>query len=108
GMAPTDAENNVVNIISRNSISVYPNPFNPETNIALSITAQDLEHPVSVGIYNIKGQLVKTLVDNEVVNNSTFIWNGTDNNELNTSSGMYFVKMKTVSNFTAKKMILLK
>ena len=108
GMTPTDAENNVVNIITRNSISVYPNPFNPETNIALSITAQDLEHPVSLGIYNIKGQLVKTLVDNEVVNNSTFIWDGTDNNLVNTSSGMYFVKMKTVSNFTAKKMILLK
>ena len=108
GMAPTDAENNVVNIITKNSISVYPNPFNPQTNIALSITAQDLEHPVSVGIYNIKGQLVKTLVDNEVVNNSTFIWDGTDNNGLNTSSGMYFVKMKTVSNITAKKMILLK
>jgi PKD repeat protein len=108
GMAPTDAENNVVNIIITNSISVYPNPFNPQTNIALSITAQDLEHPISVGIYNIKGQLVKTLVDNEVVNNSTFIWDGTDNNELNTSSGMYFVKMKTVSNVTAKKMILLK
>ena len=108
GMTPTDAENNVVNIITRNSISVYPNPFNPETNIALSITAQDLEHPVSVGIYNIKGQLVKTLVDNEVVNNSTFIWDGTDNNLVNTSSGMYFVKMKTVSNITAKKMILLK
>ena len=108
GMTPTDAENNVVNIITKNSISIYPNPFNPETNIALSITAQDLEHPVSVGIYNIKGQLVKTLVDNEVVNNSTFIWDGTDNSGLNTSSGMYFVKMKTVSNITAKKMILLK
>ncbi len=108
GLAPTDAENNIVNIITKNSISVYPNPFNPQTNIALSITAKDLQHPVSVGIYNIKGQLVKTLVDNEVVNNSTFIWDGTDNNELNTSSGMYFVKMKTVSNITAKKMILLK
>jgi PKD repeat protein len=108
GMTPTDAENNVVNIITKNSIIVYPNPFNPQTNIALSITAKDLEHPVSVGIYNIKGQLVKALVDNEVVNNSTFIWDGRDNNGLNTSSGMYFVKMKTVSNITAKKMILLK
>jgi flagellar hook assembly protein FlgD len=107
-MTPTDAENNVVNIITKNSIIVYPNPFNPQTNIALSITAKDLEHPVSVGIYNIKGQLVKTLVNNEVVNNSTFIWDGRDNNGLNTSSGMYFVKMKTVSNITAKKMILLK
>ena len=67
-----------------------------------------MEHPVSVGIYNIKGQLVKTLVDNEVVNNTTFIWDGTDNNLVNTSSGMYFVKMKTISNITAKKMILLK
>ena len=108
GMTPTDAENNVVNIITKNSISIYPNPFNPQTNIALSITGKDLEHPVSVGIYNIKGQLVKTLVDNEIVNNSTFIWDGTDNNGLSTSSGMYFVKMKTVSNVTAKKMILLK
>jgi PKD repeat protein len=108
GMAPTDAENNVVNIITRNSISVYPNPFNPQTNIALSVTAQDLEHPVSVGIYNIKGQLVKTMVDNKVVNNSTFIWEGTNNSGKKVSSGLYFVKMKTATDITAKKMILLK
>ncbi|MCK4653309.1 MAG: right-handed parallel beta-helix repeat-containing protein [Candidatus Cloacimonetes bacterium] len=107
-LEPTSTNNNIVNIITKSSISIYPNPFNPQTNIALSITSKDMLHPISVGIYNIKGQLVKTLVDDEIVTNTNLIWDGTDNAGTVTSSGMYFVKMKTTTTSTAKKMILLK
>ncbi len=105
---PTDSEENTVNIAAVNSISVYPNPFNPTANISLSINENDIQQPVSVEIFNVKGQLVKTIVNNEVVQTTNFVWNGKDNNGDSTSSGMYFVKMKTVTSEVSKKMLLLK
>ena len=95
-------------MIAVNSISVYPNPFNPTANIALSINENDILQPVSVKIFNIKGQLVKTIVNNEIIQTTNFVLNGKDNNNNSTSSGMYFVKMKTVSSEVSKKMILIK
>ena len=103
-----DSDDNTVNVVAVNSISVYPNPFNPTTNIALSINENDIQQPVSVEIYNVKGQLVKTIVNNEVVQTTNFVWNGKDNNNNSTSSGMYFVKMKTASSEVSKKMLLIK
>ncbi|MDP8204834.1 MAG: T9SS type A sorting domain-containing protein, partial [Candidatus Tenebribacter mawsonii] len=108
GLEPTDSENNTINIAAVNSISVYPNPFNPTANIALSINENDILHPVSVEIFNIKGQLVKTIISNEVVQTTNFVWNGKDNNENSTASGMYFVKLKTATSEVSKKMLLLK
>ncbi|MCD6177512.1 MAG: right-handed parallel beta-helix repeat-containing protein [Candidatus Cloacimonetes bacterium] len=104
----TDSEENTINIIAINSISVYPNPFNPTANIALSINENDIQHPISVEIFNIKGQLVKTIVNNEVVQATNFIWDGKDNNSNSTASGMYFIKMKTATSEVSKKMILMK
>ncbi|MCK5052003.1 MAG: T9SS type A sorting domain-containing protein [Candidatus Cloacimonetes bacterium] len=108
GMELTDSDDNTVDVIAVNSISVYPNPFNPTANIALSINENDILQPVSVKIFNIKGQLVKTIVNNEIVQNTDFVWNGKDNKGNSTSSGMYFVKMKTVSSEVSKKMLLIK
>ncbi len=105
---PTDSEENTVNITAINSISVYPNPFNPSTNIALSINENDIQQPVSVEIFNIKGQLVKTIVNNEIVQITNFVWNGKDNNGNSTSSGMYFVKLQTITSEVSKKMLLIK
>ncbi|MDA3814318.1 MAG: T9SS type A sorting domain-containing protein [Candidatus Cloacimonetes bacterium] len=86
--------------------SNYPNPFNPVTNISYSVKEAG---DVTLEVYNIKGQLVTTLV-NEVkeTGNYTTIWNGTDNSNKSVSSGVYFYKMKS-GNYTAtKKMILMK
>ena len=94
--------------IANNAINAYPNPFNPQTTIALSITEADKTLPISVNIYNLKGQLVKTIVNNEVVTNTTFVWNGTDNNGGKTSTGMYFIKMDTASSSVSNKVLLLK
>ena len=96
-------------VVSHSNINVYPNPFNPETTIDLSITAADLELPVTVEIFNVKGQLVKTVLDNQTIqNNAKFIWNGTDNNGTSTTSGLYFVKLKTASSTSVVKMMLMK
>ncbi len=116
GLILLDAENEVIEVISQSSINVYPNPFNPsgagrspQTTIALNMTEIDNLHPVTVEIYNIKGQLVRTVVDNQTIqNNAKFIWNGTDNNGMATTSGLYFVKLKTASSTSVVKMMLMK
>ncbi len=84
----------------------YPNPFNPETTISFSVKETS---PVAIEIYNVKGQLVKTLV-NEVKasGNHTVVWNGKDNNGRNVTSGVYFYKMNTGKFSSTKKMILMK
>ncbi|MDP8201843.1 MAG: C25 family cysteine peptidase, partial [Candidatus Tenebribacter burtonii] len=84
----------------------YPNPFNPTTTISFSTKEADF---VSIDIYNMKGQLVKTLV-NEQLDAAYYniAWNGKDNSNKTISSGVYFYKMRS-SNYTAtKKMILMK
>jgi len=88
----------------------YPNPFNPVTNIAYSIKDPG---KITLEVYNIKGQLVKTLV-NEIQETGTHsvTWSGTDNSNKSVSSGVYFYKMVSDSNIgrytSTKKMILMK
>ncbi len=84
----------------------YPNPFNPVTNIAYSIKEAG---NVTLEVYNIKGQLVTTLInDVKETGHYTTTWNGKDNSNKSVSSGVYFYKMKS-GNYTAtKKMILMK
>ena len=85
----------------------YPNPFSGSTAISFSLKETG---NVSIDIYNMKGQLVKTLVDNELAaNNHSITWNGRDNNNNEVSSGMYFYKMSVGNEYSSiKKMVILK
>ncbi len=85
----------------------FPNPFNPTTTISFDI-AQTSSF-VSLDIYNIKGQKVKTLLaDNLEVGKHSITWNGKDDNNKSVSSGIYFYKMRTAQYTSTKKMILMK
>ena len=79
----------------------YPNPFNPETKIQFEVKNTD---NVNISIFNIKGQLVQTLV-NDVYTPGRYnlIWNAK-----NVSSGVYFYKMETNDFTDIKKMLLIK
>ena len=85
----------------------FPNPFNPSTIISFSV-AQTLSF-VTLEVYNIKGQKVKTLV-NEVLSagEHSLLWNGRDTNGKRVSSGVYFYKLETGEYQKVKKMILIK
>lgn len=84
----------------------YPNPFNPETKIEFFI--REAGH-VSLYIYNVKGQAVRTLVDAEMSGGSHFIhWDGKDDAGNIMASGIYFYRMQASDYHDAKKMILLK
>jgi flagellar hook capping protein FlgD len=84
----------------------YPNPFNPETNIAFSVHETG---NVTLEVYNTRGQLVKTLVNNVTEAGDHYVtWNGTNDAGKTVASGVYFYKMKTANFDSTKKMILMK
>jgi hypothetical protein len=84
----------------------YPNPFNPSTTIKYSVKGDAL---VSLKIYNVAGQLVRTLVDNDMKAGAyTETWNGLSNSGDPVSSGVYFYKLVTKDFSMTKKMVLLK
>jgi len=84
----------------------YPNPFNPETQIHFSL-AKDTN--VRLEIYNIKGELVKNLINQQLPSGQHHtVWNGTNSTNQAVSSGVYFYKMDTPEYSSVKKMILLK
>jgi hypothetical protein len=83
-----------------------PNPFNPETTIHYSM--KDAGR-VKIEIFNIKGEKIRTLV-NEYKNigfHST-IWNGKDNSGKTVASGMYFYNMISDKYHKIRKMLLIK
>ncbi len=84
----------------------YPNPFNPETMIKFSISD---DSKTTLSVYNIKGQLVRTLIDEKLERgNHDVIWFGKDNNDKSVSSGVYFYKLKVNKIEAVKKCLLLK
>lgn len=84
----------------------YPNPFNPTTRIAYEIPETEL---VSLAIYNLLGQKVRTLV-NEVVTagEHTAIWDARADNGMPVASGTYFCKLSTSSGSITKTMVFIK
>jgi hypothetical protein len=101
-----NAEQEIIPIVT-NLQGNYPNPFNPATTISFSV-AQTSSF-VNLEVFNIKGQKVKTLIDEILpADQHSVIWNGKDENGKPVSSGVYFYKMKAGSYLSSKKMILLK
>lgn len=84
----------------------FPNPFNPSTEIAYSLKETG---KVKIEIYNLKGQLVKTLVNDTMPQGDhTITWNGKDQRGHGVSSGVYLYKMQVGSYTSTKKMMLMK
>jgi hypothetical protein len=89
-------------ILSQN----YPNPFNPQTVIEYSLNSPS---QVMLRIYNIKGQLVKTLIDGHREKGFHQIsWDGKDEKGKKTSSGIYFYQLKIKDYVEVKKMVKLR
>jgi hypothetical protein len=87
-------------------IDNYPNPFNPETYIGFNLTEDSF---ITLEVYNIKGQLVKTLADEYLrAGNHKILWQGRDEANRPVSSGVYFYRISNGSLIETKKMILMK
>ena len=84
----------------------YPNPFNPETSIRYSVKEPGR---VRIGVYNLKGQLVKTLVDGSLnAGKYKVIWNGLDASGRGVASGVYLYRMESPGYTKTLKMMLMK
>ncbi|MEE9169129.1 MAG: T9SS type A sorting domain-containing protein, partial [bacterium] len=84
----------------------YPNPFNPETVIQFHLP--EANHVV-IRIFNSIGQEVKTLVDEPYqAGVHRAIWNATDRQGVQVSSGVYFYHIKAGKFNEVKKMLLLR
>ena len=95
--------NNSSNEIPRNTSikSIYPNPFNPSTDIHYSI---EKTTNVTISIYDINGRLIVNLVDQiQLEGNHLTKWTPD-----NLSSGIYLVKLVADNYIMTKKIILLK
>jgi|GEM_PF-1653722 len=89
----------------------YPNPFNPTTKIQFRVLSLEFGNPVrtTMKVYNILGQLVRDLVDEEKTpGNYDVTWDGKDNSGKQVASGTYFYQLKTKGVTVTKKMILLR
>ncbi len=84
----------------------FPNPFNAGTYIRYDIpTNQFLE----LTIFNILGQKVRTLVDNQMTAGSHRVyWDGKDDTNRAVASGIYIYELKTSNASLRKKMLLVK
>lgn len=84
----------------------YPNPFNPSTEIAFSLPASS---KVQISIYNLLGQSVRTLVDEQMpAGNHTVTWDGRNSSGGTVASGVYFYRVATQFGAETKKMLMLK
>ena len=88
------------------SVSAYPNPFKATTNFQISGKAN---RPVTIEIYNLKGQLINRLTTKTDQNGSAQIgWNALDENAKPVRNGIYFYRTLCENLCETGKLILLK
>jgi uncharacterized delta-60 repeat protein len=110
---PTGVEEETNNTLKFYLSQNYPNPFNPSTSLRYSLnqTAQ-----ITLKIYNVLGQEIKTLVNEEQTPGFKEVnWDGTNNNGAKVASGIYIYRLeaKPLSGsgkafVQSRKMVLLK
>ena len=85
----------------------FPNPFNPDTTIKYDL-AESAD--VTLQIYNVLGQVVRTLVGSEAQNAGRYQirWNGMDDRGVPVSSGVYFYQISAGKFQDVRKLMLLK
>lgn len=85
----------------------YPNPFNPSTRIVYDLAANNR---VSLKIFNMLGQEVKTLLDNkfEAAGRHVVLWDGRDNAGNSLATSLYFYRLQTGEFAETRKLLLMK
>jgi len=79
----------------KNSVSAYPNPFRNSTVISFHRTTESTED-TEIKIYNIKGQLIKTITSfsNSSLGTHETVWDGKNQDGSKVSSGLYYYRVK--------------
>jgi len=92
----------------------FPNPFNPSTRITFAIPEEEGGSETDgvatrLNIYNLKGQLIKTLFEGYLEPGyHTMTWDGRNSHGIGAGSGVYLYRLEAGSFVVTKKMILVK
>jgi len=97
-------------------LEACPNPFSTTTTISFNLTTRflpinrDTPRQAEIKIYNIKGQLIKTITSfpNPCLGTHEAVWNGKDNSGKEVQSGIYFCVAKTQNEQAVKKVMILR
>ncbi|MBN1163412.1 MAG: T9SS type A sorting domain-containing protein [Candidatus Krumholzibacteriota bacterium] len=82
-------------------VAIYPVPFKPDIGV---LTINNLPSSGSLGIYDLKGQIVW---NRSWSGQTNLVWDGTNNNHSEISSGRYFVVIKDGSGAIVDKRVVL-
>lgn len=87
-------------------IAAYPNPFNPETRIRFTLATSEV---VSLTIYNLAGQRVRTLVNGRYgAGEQSVMWDGRAEDGTPAGTGLYLCRMTTPHAVSTTRLLLLK
>ncbi len=89
--------------------SNYPNPFNPKTTLSFSIESPGV---VELAVFDVRGAKIRTLYSGPIGSGEhSFVWDGRDNNNQLSSSGIYLARLLGSGGFDLdqpRKMLLAK
>ena len=110
GGASIETESIEVPVASAKLYQNHPNPFNPSTTIAFTVPGgSGSKQNVALNVYDLRGALVKSLVNGPVAGGRHEVtWNGANNRGEQVASGVYFTKFASGGYKSVKKMILLR
>jgi len=87
-------------------LSNFPNPFNPSTTIQYTLAQPG---PIRLGIYNLRGQLIRTLVQaSQPAGTHQINWDGRDEHGLQVASGIYLASLSSSGRTANHRMMLMK
>ena len=91
-------------------VKVFPNPFNPVTNINISLSNSELsEQFVSINIYDITGKIIKEIYNGNMKKDDYNIqWNGTNKFGAHVTTGVYLLTVNTSKFIYTEKLLFLK
>ena len=83
---------------TNHNFHIFPNPCKTTEIMNISFSLPNVIQSAELKIYNIKGQLVKTITQELESRNASFIWNGKNNVNKQVSSGIYLMQIKIEAN----------
>lgn len=84
-------------------LKMFPNPINGKTTIAFSLRVN--EHVV-IDVLDVFGRKIKTLLDKEVMGKQTIVWDATDYEGHNVTSGVYLISIHVESGTSVLKAVV--
>jgi len=105
--AVTGVEEGKLALMSKNYLTVSPNPASNVTNIKYQITDNT---DGTLEIYDVSGKLVRSFnLESTIVNReSALSWQGDDNNGRQVPGGVYFIKFRAGDYRKTAKLLLIR